>query len=54
MHALHAWSNAHAAAVFVDVTTSNTLIPKTQNKNHVIEVFVSRATRNWLFEVRNG
>ena len=30
-----------AAAAFADVSTSNTLIPKTHNKQHVIEVFVS-------------
>ena len=33
---------------FTDVVASNTLIPKTHNKNHVIEVFVSKRSHNRL------
>ena len=45
----------YATSVFAAVTATNTLIPKTPNKNHVIEVFVSRAFTHeiWRFEARN-
>ena len=48
-------STNYAAAVFADVTASNTLIPKTCNQNHVIEVFVSSAFTQeiWQFNARN-
>ena len=51
------WQNKttnYAAAAFADVTASNTLILNTFNKNHVIEVFVSRAFTKevWQFEAQ--
>ena len=44
-----------ATAVFTDIAVSNTLISKTHNKNHIIEVFASRAFTHeiWQFEAQN-